>query len=113
MAAIAQAPACGTRACAKRIGTQAKDAHLARYYFHLYNGEALCDDTGEDFVDDTAAREAAVRGIAELIAEQIAGGSRVDLRHRIEIQDDRGNIVCILKFGQFFDGCSRNHQWFG
>lgn len=64
----------------------------------------LRDETGENFVDATAAREAAVRGISELIAEQIAAGSRVDLRHRIEIEDDRAEIVCVITFGQLFDG---------
>ncbi len=66
----------------------------------------LRDETGEDFVDAAAARGAAVKGISELIAEQIAAGRRVDLRHRIEIEDDRGEITCVLRFGEFFDGCS-------
>ena len=55
----------------------------------------LRDETGEDFVDAAAARGAAVKGISELIAEQIAAGRRVDLRHRIEIEDDRGEITCL------------------
>jgi hypothetical protein len=65
----------------------------------------LRDETGENFVDAAAAREAAVKGISELIAEQIATGHRVDLRHRIEIEDERGEITCVLRFGEFFDGC--------
>ena len=64
----------------------------------------LRDETGEDFVDESAAREAAVRGISELIAEQIATGRRVDLRQRIEIEDSQASLVCVLTFGDFFYG---------
>ncbi len=77
------------------FASETKEAPLAHYYFHLFNDEVLRDETGEDFIDDAAAREAAVRGISELIAEQIAGGRRVDLRHRIEIEDDQARIVCV------------------
>jgi len=84
-----------------------REAPLPRYYFHLYNDEVLRDETGESFVDAAAAREAAVRGISELIAEQIAAGRRVDLRHRIEIEDERSEIVCVVTFAQLFDGCEQ------
>jgi hypothetical protein len=67
----------------------------------LYNEQVLRDETGEHFADVVAAREAAVRGISELIAEKIAAGGRVDLRDRIEIEDEEGQIA-VLKFGDFF-----------
>jgi hypothetical protein len=73
----------------------------------LYNDQVLRDDTGEHFADAVAARAAAVRGISELIAEKIAAGGRVDLRDRIEIEDEERQIA-VLKFGDFFlDGQGR------
>jgi hypothetical protein len=68
----------------------------------------LRDETGELFVDLTAARKAAVSGISELIAEEIAGGGRVDLDHRIEIEDEQASIVCVITFAQLFDGGKRS-----
>jgi hypothetical protein len=86
---------------------QSREASLPLFYFHLYNDEVLRDETGENFVDAATARIAAMRGISELIAEKIAAGERVDLRHRIEIEDDQAEIVCVLTFGEFFDGCEQ------
>jgi hypothetical protein len=79
---------------------------LPRYYFHLYNDEVLRDETGEEFVSPEAARKAAVRGISELIAEQIAEGRQVDLRHRIEIADGRGEILFVIRFADLFHGAT-------
>jgi len=77
---------------------------LPRYFFHLYNDELLRDQTGECFADVDLAREAAVRGISELIAEQIVAGRPVDLSHRIEIEDSAGKLVCTVRYGELFTG---------
>ena len=77
---------------------------LPHYYFHLYNGETLRDDTGEDFANVEAAGKGAARAISELIAEHIAAGRTVDLRHRIEVEDSNGAVVVVVPFSQFFVG---------
>jgi len=77
---------------------------LPRYYLHLYNDEVVKDETGEIFADDGAAREAAVRGIAELIAEHIVAGNPVDLNDRIEIEDEQGKVVAIVTYAELFRG---------
>ena len=82
---------------------QPREAALPLYYFHLHNGDLLRDETGEEFADGEAARQAAVRGISELIAEKIAAGEKVDLRHRMEIEDEQGRRT-VIQFSELFDG---------
>jgi hypothetical protein len=80
------------------------EAALPRYYFHLYNHEVLTDETGQLFNDESEARAAAVVGASELIASQVAAGVLVDLRHRIEIVDDHGEVAATIRFGELFTG---------
>lgn len=80
------------------------EAVLPRYYFHLYNDEVLRDDVGEDFSDEGAAREAAVIGASELIAEHIAEGRLVDLRHRMEVEDEARRVTAVIEFSGLFTG---------
>ena len=72
---------------------------MPRYYF---NGDDLRDETGEEFADVNAARQAAVRGISELIAEQIVRGRMVDLSHHLEIEDHERRPVETIKFRDLF-----------
>jgi hypothetical protein len=80
------------------------EAALPRYYFNLYNHEVLTDETGQVFDDEVEARAAAVVGASELIASQVAAGVLVDLRHRIEIVDDHGEVAATIRFGELFTG---------
>lgn len=72
------------------------------YYLNLYDGEFLPDNSGEQFADPAAAREAALRAISELIAEQIVEGRLVDLTQSVEILDDQRRAVDRLVFGDLF-----------
>ena len=75
---------------------------MPRYYFHLINGEVLCDETGQDFAGLEAARAGAILGVSELIGEHLAENRLVDLAHRIEIADESGKIVDKIIFGELF-----------
>jgi hypothetical protein len=75
---------------------------MPRYYFHLFNDGELRDETGQSFDGLIDARRAAVRGVSELIAESIAAGHRVDLDHRIDIEDSQGNVTSRVMFGDLF-----------
>ena len=93
----------GTTGRRLRITAQEKDeAALPHYYLHLFNGEILRDEAGESFADEGAARTGAIRAISELIAEHIVAGEPVDLAHRIEVEDEQGEIVETIRFGVFF-----------
>jgi hypothetical protein len=78
------------------------EAGLPRYYFHLFNGEVLFDEVGQDFSSLEDARAGAIRGISELIAEHLAQHKSVDLAHRIEVSDDSGTTVDRVVFGELF-----------
>ncbi len=81
-----------------------KGVLVPRYYLNLYNDEVVRDETGEDFADAGAARESAVRGIAELIAEHIVAGKPVDLSDRIEIEDEQRKLVAVITYAEMFHG---------
>ena len=77
---------------------------MPRYFINLYNDEILKDDTGQVFSDDVAAREAAVLGASELIAEHVAAGTIVDLRNRVEVQNEDRSLAMTIRFGDLFTG---------
>ena len=77
---------------------------MPRFFIHLYNSEVLCDERGEVFKDLQEARLAARAGAAELIGEHIANGTIVDLDDRLEVTDEEGRLVFVLKFADFFKG---------
>jgi hypothetical protein len=93
----------GTWASRPRIiGGAQWEATLARYYFHLYDNDVLRDQTGEELADEDAAHQAALCGISELIAETIVEGKLVDLAERIEVADEKGEIVTTVRFSDLF-----------
>lgn len=80
----------------------ARSAELPQYYFHLFNDEVLRDDTGQDLPDVSSARDAALQGISELIAEHLAAGKTVDLGHRIDVEDEAGRVATRVVFKDLF-----------
>lgn len=52
---------------------------MPRYYFDMANGSTFHDETGLDFADDTAARNAAVRALMEYAIdyEPVGEGRRI------------------------------------
>ena len=77
---------------------------MPRYFTHLYNSEILCDHAGQECAGVAAAREAALRTAGELIAEHIVEGSIVNLSHRLEVVDEAGQVVVVIKFADLFEG---------
>ena len=75
---------------------------MPRYYFHLYNGELVRDEVGEELAGLVRAGEVARRSVSEVIAEQITRGEIVDLEHRLEVEGDDG-IVMVLKYKDLFN----------
>lgn len=75
---------------------------MPRYFFNLFNSETLRDDCGEVFPDAVAAHAAAVRAISELIADQMIAGTKVNLSHRLEIEDESRQMVERIVFGDLF-----------
>jgi hypothetical protein len=71
---------------------------MPRYYFHVHNGFGFAPDE-EGHVCDTldSARTLAIAGARELLSAEVCSG-QLDLRGRIEIANERHDIVCVVHF---------------
>lgn len=70
---------------------------MPRFFFNIYDDSITVDDHGVELADVAAARAEAMRGARELICEQVREG-RLNLRHRIEIEDEDRRPVVTLPF---------------
>jgi len=71
---------------------------VPRYYFHLYDDIECKDDEGKDLPDLAAARDHAVSDARAIVAEEIQAKGEFSLSHWIEIEDESGEVVLIVKF---------------
>jgi hypothetical protein len=68
---------------------------MARYYFHVHDGIDMPDDEGTDFVDDGAARAAAIVAAGEMLRDLgIKYWEHSDWS--MEVTDQVGATVCKL-----------------
>ena len=70
---------------------------MARFFFHIYDEIVVRDDEGLDLPDVAGARAAALAGARALMCDQLKDG-RLNLDHRIEVEDEAGERVLILLF---------------
>ena len=67
------------------------------YYFNLHDDIEVIDDEGRQLPDVAAARLEAVKGAREIICHQVMHG-RINLSHRIEVEDEHRRPVLTLPF---------------
>jgi hypothetical protein len=70
---------------------------LPRFYLSLRDGEFLRDDEGQEFASLDAARDTAVRGAREIMAEDVKRGV-LSLGDSVEITDENGQRVATVAF---------------
>jgi hypothetical protein len=70
---------------------------MPRFFFHVIDDIDARDDEGLELRDVEAARSEAIRGARALACEEVAGG-RLNLAHRIEVTDARGELVTTVRF---------------
>lgn len=70
---------------------------MPRFYFHLHDDVIALDDEGRELADVAEARAAAVAGAREIIADQVREG-RLNLRHRIVVEDENCQQVLTVPF---------------
>ena len=70
---------------------------MPRYYFHLYDDIVVEDEDGLELPDADAGYLTALRNIRSMLAEQVMDG-RLNLSHRIEIEDAEGRAVKTVAF---------------
>jgi hypothetical protein len=71
---------------------------MPRFYLHLCNGNGFIeDDEGSEFPDASAARKAAIAGLRDVTAGEIARGD-LNLGSFIEIEDESGTLLATVHF---------------
>ena len=71
---------------------------MPRFYFHLHHAVEAIDEEGMELADLEAAREEAIRSGRDLVAEGVRNG-QVNLSHWIEVHDESGTQVLVVRFG--------------
>lgn len=75
---------------------------MARYYMHLRNGlDELLDSEGVDLGDMEAIRKNVMTAARDILSGDLRNGL-VDLRYRIDAEDELGKIVYTLAFKDAF-----------
>lgn len=73
---------------------------MPRYFLHLYNDVEARDEEGREFADLDDARAAAVRGARDVIAETVSRDGRLNLSHRIDVEDEDGRVLLSVPFSE-------------
>lgn len=76
---------------------------MGRYFFHLMDDlEDLLDPEGIELPDLNAVHAQALKAARDTLSHEIKAGC-VDLRYRIEVEDEAGRLVHSLPFAQAFE----------
>jgi len=70
---------------------------MPRFFFNVYDERTTIDEVGQDLPDLAAAREAAVEEARAILGDEARDG-RIDLSHRIEVEDEHRRPVLMLPF---------------
>ena len=71
---------------------------MPRYYLHICNGSGFTEDQdGHEFVDVDQAVEVAIRGIRDLMSEELRKGE-INIASFIEIEDETRRLVRTVAF---------------
>ena len=70
---------------------------VPRYFFNFYNDETVSDEEGQDLAGLDEARHVAEVNAREMAAAAVING-QLNLKHRIEVVDESGKIVCTVRF---------------
>jgi hypothetical protein len=71
---------------------------VPRFYFHLRNDLSVDDEEGMEAPDLASARQYALWNARSIAAENVYKG-RLNLGHRIDIADEKQQIVSTVTFG--------------
>lgn len=83
---------------------------MPQYFFHVLNEIEARDEHGQFFSDLDEAVTEARETAADLIRDEIRAGRQIHPDHRIEIEDDRGRVVHVLRFGDLVAGGRESAQ---
>ena len=72
---------------------------MPRYFFHLRNDLDVPDAEGKDLPDLDAARAQAVAFAVDMAAASLLEHRKLNLHHRIDLEDEAGTILLTVAFG--------------
>jgi hypothetical protein len=76
---------------------------MARYFFHLRDGDdQLLDPEGTELSDKQSIEAAALRAARDTLSHELQSG-RLDLRYRIDVEDEAGAIVHSIDLADAFE----------
>ncbi|MCP3732708.1 hypothetical protein M9978_20015 [Sphingomonas sp. MG17] len=75
---------------------------MGRFFFHVINDIGVPDEEGEDFDNLAAAHLRAIDYARDLASASVRQG-RLDLQHRIEINDAEGKVLATVTFADAVD----------
>ena len=70
---------------------------VPRFFFNVYDENVALDEEGQFLPNLPAAYEEAKRGAIELACAELTRG-RLNLNHRIEVADDTGQVVAVVRY---------------
>jgi hypothetical protein len=70
---------------------------MPRFFFNVFDEGTKIDEVGLDLPDLAAARIAAVEEARAILSDEARNG-RIDLSHRIEVEDEERRPVLLLPF---------------
>jgi hypothetical protein len=70
---------------------------MPRYYFHVLNDIDAPDEEGTEFDNLAAAHLKAIEFVRDLASASVEQG-RLDLKHRIDIEDGTGKVLLSVTF---------------
>ncbi len=68
-----------------------------RYFFHIRDQGFYRDEEGIELSGLASAHKVATETARSVMIQQIRGGS-LDLSHQVEVHDEQGELVCVLRF---------------
>jgi hypothetical protein len=71
---------------------------VPRYFFDLYNDMDVLDEEGKELPDIDAAKATALCEVREMVLASIADDSELNLCHYINVRDEGGAIVYVMRF---------------
>jgi hypothetical protein len=72
---------------------------VPRYFFHLRNDLDVPDLEGQELPDLGSARAQAVAYAVDMAAASVLEHRKVNLRHRIDVEDEAGQVLDTVNFG--------------
>jgi hypothetical protein len=72
---------------------------MPRFYFHLRNDMSVNDEEGLELPSIEGARLRAEKYALDMSAASVLEHRKINLHHRIEVANARGQIVLTVEFG--------------